>query len=297
MELRARLHPLTEEGRARLLEILSPAPAPTSDRYPVSVEDPALSRVLDAGEAAGGYWVSGEAVLDAGELASVGHFEAVCRLVAPETDADRERNTATVRATAERDAGGFAPIRLARGFVLSRLRLRPNQVASIGDWTGEYVVGPALARALETAGCTGHVLLPVGDPRTGRERPDCHQIFGEAVLPPALVDCSVERIVSRFPEERGLRHLGCLSYRPGQLSGRPDLDRTAEPWAGSWGWPSWVVSARVVALFRASRLRGWAFRPVLVEGTDLHGQYLARWERLRSLVAGTASSRLDGGRW
>lgn len=180
MELRARLHPLTEASRARLLEVLSPAPAPTSDRYPVSVEDSALPRILAAGEAAGGYWVSGEAVLDAGELASVSHFEAVCRLLARETEADRERNTATVRAAPERDAGGFAPIRLVRGFVLSRPRLRPNQVA---------------------------------------------------------------------------------------------------------------------ALFRTSHLRGWAFRPVLAEGTELHAQYLAQWRRLRSLVPGTASSRLDGGRW
>jgi hypothetical protein len=50
-------------------------------------------------------------------------------------------------------------------------------------------------------------------------------------------------------------------------------------------------------LFKTSRLRGWAFRPVLVEGTDLHGEYLVQWERLCAIVGNAGKSSFDGGRW
>jgi hypothetical protein len=108
----------------------------------------------------------------------------------------------------------------------------------------------------------------------------------------------VERIASTCPEEDGrLRHLGCLAYARHDLADRPDFNRTAEPWAGAWGWPSWVVSARVAAMLRAPAVRGWAFRPVVVEGTALDETYLRTWAQLRAIVAAAPAGRLDGGRW
>ena len=75
------------------------------------------------------------------------------------------------------------------------------------------------------------------------------------------------------------------------------FNRTAEPWAGWHGWPSWVVTARVEQVFRAGKLRGWHFRPVLATESDLYADYAASWRTLRDIVRGTAKSRFEGGRW
>jgi hypothetical protein len=292
MRLQARLLPLDDATRERLSARV-PGADVRSARHAVPLDHPALPGIL----AAGGSWVSGEAVFSAGELRSCTHFEAVCRAVLPESGTDQAANRARVEGTPLRDAGGFAPIRLVRGFVLSRIRAKPNSVSAIGDWTGEFAVGAASSQVLRDAACSGYVLEPIGDGRRGMHAAH-HQLFGDAVLPPARIDVSVERVTSAFAEEDGrLRHLGCLTYRAADLSDRPDLTRTAEPWAGAWGWPSWVVGARVAALLRAAGVRGWGFRPVLVDGSPLHSEYLRAWDRLRALVAAAPGSRLDGGRW
>jgi hypothetical protein len=128
-------------------------------------------------------------------------------------------------------------------------------------------------------------------------RTDFVQLFSDAILRPAIVDTSVERITSRRPEEDGhLRHLGCLTYEHSALEDRPDFNRTAEPWGGWHGWPSWVVSARVRDTFMASKLRGWDFRPVLVAKTELYAEYVNKWSALRAAVA-ASRSKIDGGRW
>ncbi|MBK6689022.1 MAG: hypothetical protein IPG45_31430 [Deltaproteobacteria bacterium] len=298
MELMARLYPLDDASRAHLLELLDPAPKATSGRFPVSVADPRLPRIMEAVDAAGGVWVSGEAVFLPAELAAATHFEAVCRLVVREMDRDAEVNRATVQRSPPIDAGGFRSIRLVQGLVLSKIRMKPNVIGAIGEASGEYLVGEAVSRALKAAGCTGYTLLPITDPKHDAEWREYHHLYGESLLPPVVADCTIQRIRSPYPEEDGtLRALGCLSYRPEDLDQRPDFNRTAEPWGGHSGAPSWVVSARVPTMFKTLRLRGWAFRPVLVQGSELHRKYLAQWEQLQAIVGRTRNSRFDGGRW
>lgn len=62
------------------------------------------------------------------------------------------------------------------------------------------------------------------------------------------------------------------------------------------GTPSWVVSSRVVSAFRENKLRGWAFRPVLVKESELYASYLTFWAQLNELIAGCSHSMFDGGR-
>jgi hypothetical protein len=298
MELRARLFPLGAPSQARLAMLLAPLPKATSARYPVSLADPALPRILGPGDTAGGFWVAGEAVFSSEELETITHFEAVCRLLVRESERDQRTNGDLVRATPETDAGGFAPIRLARGFVLSKIAIKPNAVGLVGDWTGEYVAGAALTKALAEARCTGYTLEPILRAPGGEAHPDFRQLASDRILPPVQLDRSIERLVSDVAEEHGrLRALGCLTYRPEDLADAADFSRTAEPWAGAWGFPSWIVSARVRSLFKDKQLRGWAFRPVLLAGAGLHREYVAAWERLADLVAASPESRFDGGRW
>ncbi len=43
------------------------------------------------------------------------------------------------------------------------------------------------------------------------------------------------------------------------------------------------------------KLRGWAFRPVLVQETELYSSYISQWTQLNELVAQCSRSMFDGG--
>ena len=297
MKLKAWLFPLGARSKAWIEKLLpESASAVKNGRCPVSVSDPVLPRILSGD--GDGYLVNGEAVFSPAERASVRHFEASCRRVIPEARRDHAANLATVESTATRGGEGLAGIRLVTGFVLHQVRIQSDVVAGIGGWTSECVIGSDVTKAFESGGLSGFQLVPVVNPKTGSPHSSCAQLFSESVLPPALIDASVERIRSRLKEEDGaLRHLGCLSYAEGDLAGYPDFNRSAEPWAGWWGFPSWVVSARVATLFRRARLKGWHFRPVLERGTAVHDQYLAGWDKLAALVARGVRTNFHGGRF
>ncbi len=299
MLLRARLHPLSDDSRA-ILKRLLPAKSmrPTSDRYPVTVGDEILFKILQEGDSAGGFWVSAEAVFTKTELRSITHLETVCRKFIPESEKDYEHNANLYKKTKLISAGGEAPISLPYGFALTRIRLKPNMVGAIGEWTEEYVIGSAVVKVFEQAKFTGWSVKPVLNLKTQSPHPDFVQIFSDAILSAVMIDCSVERIKSAYPEENGhLRHLGCLSYPTIALENIPDFARTAEPWGGWHGQSSWVVSSRVAKAFTEHKLRGWAFRPVMVTESDLYRQYLEEWQVLCEAVARSTRSTFDGGRW
>jgi hypothetical protein len=266
-----------------------------SGRWQVNLEDPVFRRILKAGDGAAGFWVSGEAIFSPSELRGVTHFELVNRSIAKETEKDLAANDAVAERTAMFNAGGQGPIRLLAGLSLTQIRLKPNMVGSIGEFTAEYVLGAAVTQAFRKARFTGFSLLPVTNPRTGLAYKEYFQIFSEAILAPANIDCSVQPIP--MPDDDDfLRHLGCLSYDSSALLDRPDFNRTAEPWCGGRGWPAWVVTARVMKTFKDSKLRGWHFRPVLTTESDLYSEYLAHWRNLRKTVGDTAKSSM-GARW
>lgn len=299
MELIASLFPLGARSERVLARLLPPeALVFQNGRCPVSVEDPVLARILEAGDAADGFWLHAESVFSTPELKGVTHFELVNRSAVQETDKDYQANFAVMEGAPLIDAGGEGgPIRLVAGLCLTRIRLKPNMVGSIGDWTAEYAIGSAVAQVFGEAGLTGFALRPLTNPTTGFPYEEYSQIFSEALMEPAIIDFSVQRVLSRHKEEDGaLRHLGCLCYNDAALIDRPDFNRTAEPWAGWFGWPSWVVSARVMKLFKSSKLRGWHFRPVLASESDVYPQYLALWRLLVDTVGSTTKSQMSGGR-
>ena len=298
MKLKAYLYPLGDDS-LELLAALIPEKAReiVSARWSVALDDPVLPKMLSTADSTGGFWVSAEAVFSAAELREISHFEIICRKFISESNKDYESNMAACLRAPLTDRGGESPIRLATGYSLARFSLKPNMVGAIGDWTGEYVIGSAVADAFESKKFSGATFLPVYNPKTDAPYADFFQIFSDSVLEPAEMDCSVERIQSDEPEENGkLRHLGCLSYREEILVEKPDFLRTAEPWGGWWGTPSWVVSSRVECAFRERKLRGWAFRPVLVADSRLHASYLSQWTSLNELVSQCSSSTFDGGR-
>ncbi|MEL7186682.1 MAG: hypothetical protein AAFN50_09665 [Pseudomonadota bacterium] len=298
MKLKTYLFPLTDEG-SELLASLVPESASKviSARWPIMSENPVLPEVFKAGESTGGFWVSAEAVLSSAEQNETTHFEVVCRKVVSASDEDFETNRPIEERASLVDRGGEAPIRLAKGFSLTRIALKPNMVGAIGGWESEYVCGSAVASVFDPAVVSGLSFLPVNNPKTNTPHDGFHQIYSDSVLGPAIIDCSIERIQSDHPEEDGqLRHLGNLAYPAEALTDKADFLRTAEPWAGWFGWPSWVVSRKVVDMFRDNKLRGWVFRPVLLSESDTYSSYLEQWRHLNELVSTNSQSEFDGGR-
>ena len=298
MQVTAWLFPSSDKSRDELLRAIDPVEFQfISARYGVRVGSPALERIFEATDAADGLKVSAGAVLSKLELRSLPFRELMCRSTARESDRDYELNNAACTATPLQDFGAEEPIRLFQGISLSRVKIKPNYVAGVGEWTDEYVLGTGVQQVFAAAGLSGYSLVPVMNPKTGSPWPEIAQIYSSSVLPRSMRDASVDRIESRFEDENGkLRQLGCLAYEPSDLEGRPDFNRTGEPWRW-WGLPSWVVSSRVEHLFQQFRLRGWAFRPVFLAGSDLHAEYLGAWDELRRLVARTRNCSFEGGRW
>ena len=298
MDLKVHLFPCGDDSLELISSVIpESAREIVSARWSVALDDAVLQEILQGGESTDGFWISAEAVLSATELRELSHFEVMCRKFITESNKDYKRNFAACEGTPLVDKGGESPIRLATGFSLSRISMKPNMIGAIGDWVGEYVIGSAVADAFKSEEFTGLSLVPVNNPRIDAAHEDFFQIFSDCVLQPVEMDCSIERIQSSVAEENGkLRHLGCLSYGEEKLAEVPDFSRTAEPWAGWWGWPSWVVSANVVKNFRENMLRGWAFRPVLVKETELYSSYLGQWTQLEELVAQYSRSSFDGGR-
>jgi hypothetical protein len=303
VKLIARVFPFGSESTRLLLPRLSPraVAAVKSSRYPIAIGDGLLGEILQAGDATGdakGFGIAGEAIFTPAELTLVTHYELVCRALVRESAADFAANDAVRARTPLVDAGGEAPIRLMADLSLDRIPLKPTMVGAIGDWTQEYIAGAAVTKTFRDARLTGVSYRPVARTASGTAHDGFVQLFSDAIMAPAAIDESVERLVSRVPEEHGrLRHLGNLAYPAAALRDRPDFNRTAEPWAGWHGWPSWVVTARVEQVFRAGKLRGWHFRPVLATESDLYADYAASWRTLRDIVRGTAKSRFEGGRW
>jgi hypothetical protein len=299
MHLNARLYPHSDSSREALLAAIHPDDGdPVSARYAVRVGTEALRRALADGDAADGFGVSGELILDKQELRSLSWFEPLCRKVANETDADYQKNFDVCQRTPLRNAGAEESIRLMRNFSLSRITIKPNYVAGIGEWTGEYILGKAARAAFEVEQLSGWTAAQIFHTKTGVEHEHFSQLYCESVLPPSVRDVSIETISSRVDAEHGkLRRLGCVAYSTADLDGRPDFNRTAEPWQGWHGWPAWVVSRRVKDAFETHGLRGWRFRPVFIAGTELYRQYVDAWTELSAAVRATTKSKLDGGQW
>lgn len=255
----------------------------------LAADSPALPAALQAGDAQGGFGVSAELVLDADETAMLSHFAPICRKTLPESDAAYARNHALSLAALATNALAPSPVRLPRGFHLSAAKIAPDTVAGLGEWAQAYVAGPAVWQAFAAAGLTGLEPAPVLQPRTGQPLPGVAQLFTGHALPPAQHNASTGPSFTQW---------GVLSYRAADLAGRPDFMHTAEPWASArHGWPLWVVSAAVRALFVDHRLRGWAFQPVLSVEAPLYAAYLRLWERLRQQVGATQHSQFETREW
>lgn len=218
------------------------------------------------------------------ELREAPRLEVLPRKTVAQAPADIE---ATRRAYAaqepEPSAGGWR-VRLPREIFLSR-PVPPDTAAHVDQWTGEHVLGAAAAAALRGSGLSGWRLRPVLHPRTGQPHGDAQHLWTEELLPAASMDSTrfetpCEGHAAGQPTPR---RYGCLSYPAGALRGAPDFARTAEPW-DAWETPAWTLSPAACG-WAGANLKGWAFRPMLEEGTPAHAEHGKLWSALLATLA------------
>ncbi len=249
----------------------------------LDISHPALPRLVQLGDARGGMVISAHWQLSDAEWTTLGHFVVVCRRTVAESDAAYRRNHDAWLNTSPQDAGGAQPIRLLRGLRLSKVVLRPREVAGIGEWTASYLAGPGFWQAAREAGLSGLFAEPILQTRSGDPLDGVQQLCTDVIMPPVTDDASV---------------YGLLCYPPEELGGRADFMHSAEPWANQrFGWPEWIVSARVRKLFLAEGLQGWDFRPVLYIDSALHANYRTLCVQLQALMDAAANSSLQLRDW
>ncbi len=176
-----------------------------------------------------------------------------------------------------------------------RISLKPNQVASVGQWTVEYVIPHAVRKLFEEAGFNGAEYRPVANTRTGDAHEGYWHLFCTHLLPPRVIDIGTQKIESSYPEEQGYDVMGCFCYEPESLDSALDFNRTGEANVG-FQFPEWIVSAEVRDVFAANKLKGWAFEPVLETGTDEYDRYTQLWSSLYELLAACSKHTVRGQR-
>jgi hypothetical protein len=245
---------------------------------------PAFDRLLEVSKSRSRCWFNPWMQFTRAEMAQVRFFQLECRgKVLQEGRGDYERNRARLESLPFIRSGPGASIRLIDRIALRGAALRPNEIAGSCEWMAEFVVSREVGRLFESEGLTGFSLRPVFDSRTKQDAEHIFQLYSERLMPRALVDATTPVHPDEDdPEHR--RQLACLSY---DFAGRPpeeaDFRRTAEPWSSNH-LPVWVVSRRVRECFERRKLRGWAFRPVLEAGSELHAAYTRMWDDLFARV-------------
>lgn len=215
----------------------------------------------------------------AAELDASSHFEALCRSTIGQSRADSKATMTAYHMDTLHPTASRWSVRLPQRIYLSK-PVGDSTISHVDEWTGEYVVGPQAAQALQASGLTGFELRPVLHHKDNTPLEAGHHLVARELLPAALEDATTFETFDDGPRQPSTpRRYGLLAYPGGALAASPDLARTAEPW-GAWRTPVWIVRQRTRAWYDAAQVRGWKFQPVLEEGSRLYCEHTERWEDL-----------------
>lgn len=219
----------------------------------------------------------------AGEVDSASHLEVVCKTTVAQSPADIKQTQAAYTADTLHPTASRWAVRLPQQLYLSK-EVPPDAICHVDQWTGEYVLGARAAAALQASGLGGYALLPVWRPKPQAVVACGLHLVTKDLLPAAQEDSTIFETWDDGPREPSTpRRYGLLAYGAESLASSPDFSRTAEPW-GAWRTPQWVVRQSVRRWFADAQLRGWAFWPVLAEGSPLHSAHGEGWQNLLSTL-------------
>lgn len=237
-----------------------------------------------------------------GEIAAANYLLVRCRGVARDTDADFRRTREAINQLPWTGDDPSRRFRIPRQLFLSRLKLRPNQIAGVGEWTAEYIAATHVCAGFQEAGLSGLTGLPVYQTKSNQPFEGVVQLYCSSILPHRLIDVASlpigsTRLPGRFrldATEQAFHAWGCLCYSPAALAAASDFNRTGERMV-AFEFPEWVVSQRVRSVYQARYFKGWAFAPVLEEGTELFDRYEALWRSLYKVLeeCGVHTIRLE----
>ncbi len=242
-------------------------------------EDAILDRILDITQNSSGLWFNPIMTFTKKEIDKARFFQLECRKTVHETDRDYELNSSRLAKRPFIHTTDQCKIKLIDEVALSRIKLKPNMVAGVDEWTAEFIITSTVAGCFEKEKLSGLALKPVLNPKTGAYHDEFHMLYTESIMPPVEYDRTIQRLEKEIHEEGGFRNLGCLTYDFEKTVPDADFNRTSENFSSNF-MPIWVVSARVRECFARNKLRGWAFRPVLEKGSKLQSTYLEKWQSL-----------------
>jgi hypothetical protein len=224
-----------------------------------------------------GTWFNPWMIFTRKELDSAAYFQLDCRKTLEENSWDSAWNDSHVESLELIKTRAGMEILLPNRIAVSRVTpLKPHMVAGVGQFLEEYVVPDPVAAAFSSAALSGYSLRPLYSARTKTVHEAVQQLYSTEIMPPAVLDR-----MAPPADGGGVRQLGCLTYQHLEQHNLADFNRTAEDWAMG-NMPLWVVSAAVRDCFISNKFRGWAFRPVLSKGSDMHRQYEDLWGDLFS---------------
>ena len=222
-----------------------------------------------------GTWFNPWMIFTRKELDSADFFQLDCRKTLAENNKDQDWNDRHVESLALTQTSAGMEIKLPERIAVSKVTpLKPHMVAGVGELLKEYVIPDPVAAAFSSDSLSGYSLRPLYSARTETVHDGVHQLYSTSIMPPAELDRTV-----RPADGDGLRQLGCLTYQDLAQNALADFNRSAEDWCMG-RMPLWVVSAAVRDCFMRNKFKGWAFRPVLSKGSDMHRQYERIWEDL-----------------
>ena len=246
----------------------------------LDADSPRFAVFLEATKRCSGNWFNPLMIFTKKELDQAEYFQLECRRTVGESPRDMEWNQRHVESLQRMRTAAGTDIYLPHRIAVSKIKnLEPNMVGCVGQVLQEFVVHENVGAAFTAAGLEGFSLLPLFDSRTETVHDEVRQLYSNSILPAAELDRTTPPA-----DGGGVRQLGCLVYEDLDLHTVTDFNRTAEDWAAG-NMPLWVVSARVREVFQLNKFRGWAFRPVLAQGSEMHTEYLRLWDDLFARVA------------
>lgn len=244
---------------------------------------PDLDAVLHAAARWGSVDLNPSMEFDPEEIGRAEFLRIRCRKVVPDSRADFTRMRADLNELPWIGDDPKRRFRLPNRLWLSKIRLKPNEVGGVGQWTAEYVIAKGVRSSFEQARLSGFGTRPVFDTRTGQPFDAYVQLYVDHILGPRVLDLASPESSSTLAEEQGYDAMGCLCYDSDTLREALAFNRTGERLT-SFEFPDWVVRASVRDCFRSHGLRGWAFEPVLVVGSASYAAYDELWRSFHHVV-------------
>jgi hypothetical protein len=238
------------------------------------------------------------------EVSAARFLRLRCRKVVPDSTADFERTRQEIDALPWVGEDPLRRFRLPNRLFLSRISLRPNQIAAVGQWSAEYVAAAGICAGFLEDGLSGVAAMPVYHTKSGRQFDGYVQLCSESILPPRIIDTASLAIGStRLPrstlsltsDEKGYHAWGCLCYSAESLARAKDFNRTGERMV-SFEFPEWIVTRRVRERYEARLLKGWAFEPVPEQGTEAFHVHEQLWRSFFALLEECTVHTIQGER-